>query len=97
MAKKFGKVLLTTAAISAAAVAAYCYFRKKDAELSACCSDDDYDDFSDDPDEDLERNYVSLDGESVKAEEDKDDAKNASDDDFTSLADKIAEATDDKE
>ena len=92
MAKKFGKVLLTTAAISAAAVAAYCYFRKKDAELSACCSDDDYDDFSDDPDDDLERNYVSLDGEGVKA-----DDSEAKDDDFTSLADKIAEVTDDKE
>ena len=44
MAKKFGKILLFTAAIGTAAAAAYYYLRKKDAVGSAP-EDDDYDDF----------------------------------------------------
>ena len=38
MAKKFGKFLMTTAALGAIAASAYYFFWKKDAEL-----DDDYD------------------------------------------------------
>ncbi len=59
MAKKFGKFLLFTAAASAVGAAAYCYMKKKDAELMAEL-DEDYDDFSEDMDIDSSRNYVPL-------------------------------------
>ena len=61
MAKKFGKFLLFTAAVSGAAAAAYYYLRKKDTD-NATLEDEDYDDFSEDLDEDPEsaRNYVAL-------------------------------------
>lgn len=46
MAKKFGKVLLFTAAVSAAAGAALYFLKKKDAPLApAETEDEDYDDF----------------------------------------------------
>ena len=61
MAKKFGKFLLFTAAVSGAAAAAYYYMRKKDTD-GATLEDEDYDDFSEDLDEDAEtvKNYVPL-------------------------------------
>lgn len=61
MAKKFGKFLLFTAAVSGAAAAAYYYFKKKDAGYDLD-EDEDYDDFSEDLDEDsaTSKNYVTL-------------------------------------
>lgn len=61
MSKKFGKFLLITAVLGGAAVAAYCYFRKKDTE-DTVPEDEDYDDFSEDLDAEAEpdKKYVSL-------------------------------------
>lgn len=61
MAKKFGKFLLFTAAVSGAAAAAYYYFKKKDTGYDLD-EDEDYDDFSEDLDEDsaTSKNYVTL-------------------------------------
>ncbi len=61
MAKKFGKLLLLTAAIGTAAAAAYYYMQKKDSAADIP-EDEDYDDFSEDLDENPEasRNYVAL-------------------------------------
>lgn len=63
MAKKFGKFLMTTAALGALAAGAY-YFQKKEALDDEIFDDDeDFDDFEDDldEDEDTERKYVDLD------------------------------------
>lgn len=70
MAKKFGKILLFTAAIGTAAAAAYYYLRKKDAAGSAP-EDDDYDDFSEDLDEEtgMPHSYVPLTPTAKDAEE----------------------------
>ncbi len=70
MAKKFGKILLFTAAVGTAAAAAYYYLRKKDAAGSAP-DDDDYDDFSEDLDEDtgLPHGYVPLTPAAANGEE----------------------------
>ena len=53
MAKKFGKVLLFTAAVAAAGAGIYYYLNKDkfSAEYNGE-DDDDYDDFGDDPDDD---------------------------------------------
>ena len=61
MAKKFGKILLLTAAIGTAAAAAYYYMQKKDSAADIP-EDEDYDDFSEDLDENADpaRNYVAL-------------------------------------
>lgn len=62
MAKKFGKFILCTAAIGAAATAYY-YLHKKDEELKAKEEDFDYDDFSEHSNEapaSSSRTYVSL-------------------------------------
>lgn len=91
MAKKFGKFLLFTAAIGAAAAGTYYYLQNKNVKSQD--EDDDFDDF-DDLDEDFdeddedgetdsqERSYVSLDfdGSKEKVEEFFDD-----DDDDSSL------------
>lgn len=96
MAKKFGKIILTTAAISAVAACAFCYFKKKDKDLYVSNgSDDDYDDFSDDLDDDAEssRTYVSLSAdaeEGTEASTEDAPAENG----FTSLAEQIAQAAD---
>lgn len=60
MAKKFGKILLFSAAVGTAAAAAYYYMHKKTG--AAVPEDEDYDDFSADPEEDTAagRNYVPL-------------------------------------
>ncbi len=63
MAKKFGKFLLFTAAVTTGAAAAYYYLKQKDAQNATLLSeDDDYDDFSECYDEDLDssRSYVTL-------------------------------------
>lgn len=67
MSKKFGKFLLFSAITGAAVYGAYQYLQKKDEMVSADTpenDDDDFDDFSEDLDEDLnnskERSYVSL-------------------------------------
>ena len=61
MAKKLGKFLLFTAAVGSVAAAVFYYLRKKDTDAAAL-EDEDYDDFSEDPDEDAEptTNYVPL-------------------------------------
>lgn len=63
MANKFGKFLLFTGAVATGAAAALYYLKKKDADNAALFDDDeDYDDFSESYDEDLDasRNYVTL-------------------------------------
>ncbi len=90
MAKKFGKILLATAAIGTAAAAAYYYFRKKDADLAASDSDDeDYDDFSEDLDDDTDssRTYVALNCENPQTADNKIDG-----DSFTPLNKTISQA-----
>ena len=90
MAKKFGKILLATAAIGTAAAAAYYYFRKKDADLAALNDDDDYDDFSEDLDDDTDssRTYVSLNRENAQTPESK-----ADEDSFTPLTETLSQTT----
>ncbi|MDD6812558.1 MAG: hypothetical protein PUD93_12015 [Lachnospiraceae bacterium] len=65
MAKKFGKFLMTTAALGALAAGAYYYFQKKEAlDDEVFDDDDDFDDFDEDLDEEesnSERKYVDLD------------------------------------
>lgn len=64
MAKKFGKFLMTTAALGALAAGAYYYLQKKEAlDNEIFDDDDDFDDFDDDLDDedDTERKYVDLD------------------------------------
>ena len=63
MAKKFGKFLLFSAAVGAVAGSAYYYFQHKDSVRKdiPLDTDDDYDDFSEDLDEECDRNYVDLD------------------------------------
>lgn len=92
MAKKFGKILLATAAIGTAAAAAYYYFKKKDVDLAASGIDDeDYDDFSEDLDDDTDssRTYVALNRENAQTTEEKTD-----EDSFTPLAEKLSQAAD---
>ncbi len=97
MAKRFGKFLLFTAAVGAAAGAAAYYLQKKDAlDLDDRFDDEDYDDFSDDTDgkaDDTSRNYVPLhaaaadktDGEAEQKTEKADESKA---DGFTPLSEK---------
>lgn len=68
MAKKFGKFLMTTAALGAIAASAYYFLRKKDAEMDDDFDEEeDFDDFDEDLDEEdtskaeAERKYVDLD------------------------------------
>lgn len=61
MAKKFGKILLISAAVSSvAATAVYYYLHKKEHDRHS--EEDDYDDFSEEPGSESEssRNYVPL-------------------------------------
>ncbi len=85
MAKKFGKFLMVTAAVGAAAAGVWYCLRGKDNSSKALLDeDDDFDDFSEDLDEDTEeRGYVTLKPEKVTetvkraAEGAKDFAQNA--------------------
>lgn len=61
MAKKFGKLLLISAAIGSAIGAVYYFARKKDAERDS--AEDDYDDFSEEDEKEKDsdsRSYVPL-------------------------------------
>lgn len=95
MAKKFGKILLFTAAVGAAGAAAYYYMQKKDAELLKE-SDDDYDDFSKEPDdENSTRTYVPLSHDESAPTESAAPAENtesAGEDLFTPLAEQVTQA-----
>jgi len=108
MAKKFGKILLATAAIGSAAAAAYYFMRKKNSALSeADILDEDYDDFSDeslDEEEEASRSYVSLtpsptEEASKEADEEYSFTEAALDDlepaeDFTPLTETVAQKLD---
>ena len=62
MAKKFGKFLMTAAALGAVAAGAYYFVMKKDEFLDDDFDDDDFDDFDEDLDDDgADRKYVDLD------------------------------------
>ena len=63
MAKKFGKVLMMTAALGAVAAGAYYYLKSKDALVDDDFDDDDFDDDLDEEGaaKEAERNYVDLD------------------------------------
>ncbi len=63
MAKKFGRLLMVTAALGAVAGGAYYYLKGRDALMDDDFDDDDdFDNFDDDLDEpDTDRNYVDLD------------------------------------
>lgn len=91
MAKKFGKLLLLTAAIGTAAAAAYYYMQKKESTIDTP-DDEDYDDFSEDLDENAEasRNYVSLNTDAkteTPAEEDSEEKKET--ETFTPLTEQV--------
>lgn len=91
MAKKFGKFLLLTTAVGTVAAAAYYYLQKKDSVIDIP-DDEDYDDFSEDPDEntDSSRNYVSLNTEAkTDASEGGDEEKK---DTFTPLSEQVKKA-----
>lgn len=63
MAKKFGKLLMVTAALGAVAGGAYYYLKGRDALMDDDFDDDeDFDNFDDDlDDKEADRNYVDLD------------------------------------
>ena len=84
MAKKFGKILLLTAAIGSAFGAAYYYLLKKDSANNTL-EDDDFDDFSENTDAESEnsRNYVPLNTESTSEEKSDEDKA------FTPLAEQV--------
>lgn len=83
MANKFGKFLLFTAAVSTGVATAYYILKKKDAQNAAFFDEDeDYDDFSESYDEDLDsRSYVTL--------------RDAQEDGFVPLAEAITTHTED--
>ena len=87
MAKKFGKVLLFTAAIGSAVGAVYYFLKKKDAAQDA--EEEDYDDFDEDKDTACSQsgNYVPLNPE-PKTE----DAESKDSTGFTPLAEHVAQA-----
>lgn len=66
MAKKFGKVLLLTAAVGTAAAAVFYFLRKKEHSLHVA-DEDDYDDFSDALEDEDTRSYVPLNTETAQA------------------------------
>ena len=66
MAKKFGKVLLLTAAVGTAAAAVFYFLRKKEHSLHVA-DEDDYDDFSDVLEDEDTRSYVPLNTETAQA------------------------------
>lgn len=73
MAKKFGKFLLTTAAIGAMAAGIYYYLQDKESLTDEDPDDDDFDNFDEDLDEESadradDRNYVDLGLDKAKAE-----------------------------
>ena len=95
MAKKFGKVLLFTAAVGSA-VGAICYYlKKKDAAQDV--EEEDYDDFDDSEDDTCAKssNYVPLNPEPKTDDAqlcDSAEAKEDASDSFTPLAEHVAQA-----
>ncbi len=99
MAKKFGKFLLFTAAVGAAATAAYYFMQKKDISLTGLTDeDDDYDDFYEDLDDDLDntRSYVSLSRDAAPAVDADDEDETGDEGFFTPLAEQVAEVIEEK-
>lgn len=106
MAKKFGKFLLFTAAVSAVAAGVCYYLKKKSDEDLAFESDDeeDYDDFSEDLDKtDSARSYVPLSKEPAETATEENTAEESfstdqedSEKDFTPLADQVQEKKEEK-
>ena len=103
MAKKFGKFLLFTAAASAAGAAAYYYLHKKDSGFLDE-TDEDYDDFSEDiEDENLSRTYVPLTHDETVADsyspepeavqEPAPEPETSDNDKFTPLTEQVSQAT----
>ena len=92
MAKKFGKFLLFTAAVGAAATAAYYFMQKKDISLTGLTEeDDDYDDFYEDLDDlDNTRSYVSLNRDTTPVVEE-DENETGDEGFFTPLAEQVSE------
>lgn len=100
MAKKFGRILMVTAALGAVAGGAYYYLKGRDALMDDDFDDDDFDNFDDDLDEaDTDRNYVDLDLGKTEdgAKEEKEEIKEEIKEDFkegiqaaqTEAADKV--------
>ena len=95
MAKKFGKVLLFTAAVGSA-VGAICYYLKKK-DVAQDVEEEDYDDFDDSEDNSCAKsnNYVPLNPEPTTDDaqaSDSDEAKEDASDSFTPLAEHVAQA-----
>lgn len=97
MAKKFGKFLLFTAAVSSAVAAVYYFVHKKNGAQDSA-EEEDYDDFSNDAekDSDASRSYVPLNPETSEAEtaapEETDPEKETeapAEEGFTPLADQV--------
>lgn len=107
MAKKFGKFIMTTAALGALAAGAYYFLQRRDEQAdSGIDEDDDFDDFDEDldagtADEESDRKYVDLDltkaAEAVadKAEEKAEEFKEGLDAAKTEATDKIVGAVED--
>ena len=96
MAKKFGKVLLFTAAVGSAA-AAVCYFLRKKDNAQDAGEEEDYDDFSDDLEEssDSSRSYVALNPETAAAGTEVSEEKASEEKDaFTPLTEQVAQSMD---
>lgn len=75
MAKKFGKILMATAAIGVVAAGVCYYLQGKDSFVDDDFDDDDFDNFDEDLDEEessgkkeTDRNYVDLDLEKANTE-----------------------------
>lgn len=78
MAKKFGKLLMVTAALGAVAGGVYYYLKGRDDFLDDDFfdDDDDFDNFDDDIEEsDTERNYVDLDLGKAEGNDSKEEVK----------------------
>ena len=78
MAKKFGKLLMVTAALGAVAGVVYYYLKGRDDFLDDDFfdDDDDFDNFDDDMEEsDTERNYVDLDLGKTEENDSKEEVK----------------------
>ena len=99
MAKKFGKLLLFSAAIGSAVAAAY-YVVQKKAGVHDVAEEDDYDDFSEETDEKSReaRNYVPLNPDEAAEKNSQEEAAPSGEDPekekaFTPLTEQVAQAS----